>query len=101
MTYFLPLVDGQVVVFHGQGEHGHGSGVDLAGAVFRTTAMPRTVPALELEYDVLHLLAGDLRVVATPLVHALGIVVGAVEEKFSPRVGFVVDQPIGGPLDKR
>ena len=40
-------------------------------------------------------------VVATSLVHALGIVVGAVEKEFTSRVGFVVDQPIGGPLDKR
>ena len=67
----LSLVDGKVVVLYGKGEDRHGSGVDLSGAVFRTTAMPRTVPALELEHDVLHLLACDFGVVTTSLVHCL------------------------------
>ena len=63
-------------------------------------AQPGAVLGLHFEEDAFNILLGDLGVFAAALVHALGVVVGAVEEHFLVFGRFIIQEPVGRAMDK-
>jgi hypothetical protein len=90
------LVDGQEVIANGEAEQGEGSRVDLAAAPLGTVGrVPAPVLLLFREQGLFGEAACGIGVVATALVHPLGVVIDPVIE---PRIawrGGMVEEIIG------
>src|SRR4051812_8373745 len=96
----LPLIDGEEVVFDGEGEDGEGGGVDFAAlALFAAHAFPGAVLGLDGEEGIGDDFAGVGGVLAAALVHALGVVVAEIEEPALALAQAFLQQAIGGVND--